>query len=112
MRVTPHIARAQGAGVDGGRYRGSSEVIFVEIDCRAHAGEGPFDRHDAHVLGGKLHLGVHRIHRPAHRHSLHFLLVAATTVPIATVCQGTFHCATTVLVFEGVDLPRGGCVSV
>src|SRR6266849_1278302 len=66
MRVAPLVVCALGAGVDPGRYGGGGEIIFVELDRCAHAGEGPFDSHDAHVLGGKLYLSVHRIHGPAH----------------------------------------------
>src|SRR5207302_8595075 len=111
MRVAPVVVRTQCAGVDRGLYGGSREIIFVEVDRRAQAGEGPFDSHDAHVLGGKLHLGVHWIHGPAHRHSP-FSVVADTTIPIATVCRSTFYSATTVLRFRRVDLVCGGPVSV
>src|SRR5712692_10644230 len=111
MRVAPLVMRAQRAGIDSRVYGGRSEIIFVEVDRCAQAGEGPFDSHDAHVLGGKLHLGVHRIHGPAHRHAP-FSVVADTTIPTATVCQGTFYFATTVLGFACVDLVCGGPVSV
>src|SRR5260370_31582319 len=39
-------------------------------------------------------------------------MVADTTISLATVCQGTFHSATTVLGFERVDPGCGGPVSV
>src|SRR6266849_7412059 len=111
MRVAPLVVRAQCAGVDRGRYGGGGEIIFVEVDHGLHARDLSLHGHDAHVLGGKLHLGVHRIHGPAHRHSP-CSIVADTTIPTATVCQGTFYCATTMLGFEGDDLVRGGPVSV
>src|SRR2546428_11875313 len=102
---------AQRAGVDRGFYGGSRKIVFFEINGRVHAGKGASNGHDTHVLGGKLHLGVHRIHRPAHRSSPCYI-VADTTLSAATVCQPTFHCATTVLRLEGVDPVRGGPVSV
>src|SRR5713226_2386261 len=105
------VMRAQRAGVDGGLDGGGGEIIFVEVDHGLHARDLSLHGHDAHVLGGKLHLGVHWIHGPAHRHSP-FPVVAYTTIPIATVCQGTFYSATTVLRFECVDLGCGGPVSV
>src|SRR5438552_7283150 len=103
MPVALLVVCAQRASVDSGLDGGSSEIFFVEVDRRVHAGEGAFDRHDAHVFGGKLHLGVHWIHGPAHRHSP-FCVVALTTIVAATVWQGTFHRATTVLRFRRVDL--------
>src|SRR5438309_5269904 len=40
--------------------------------------------------------------------ALHTVVVADTTLPAATVCQSTFHFATSVLRFRRVDLVRGG----
>src|SRR5437879_6124443 len=45
------------------------KIIFVEGDLRGQARESPFDGHDTHVLGGKLHLSVHRIDGPRHGRS-------------------------------------------
>src|SRR5216683_6182594 len=97
---------AQRAGVDRGFYGGSRKIVFFEVNGRVHAGEGASDGHDTHVLGGKLHLSMHRIHRPTHHHSP-FSLVADTTLAATIVCQPTFHCATSVLRFRRADLPRG-----
>src|SRR6266849_6619841 len=97
---------AQRAGVDRGFHGGSRKIVFFEINGRVHAGERALDGHDTHVLGRKLHLSMHRIHKPAHHHSP-FSVVADTTLAATTVCQPTFHCATSVLRFRRVDLPRG-----
>src|SRR5438128_6358063 len=102
---------AQRAGVDRGFHGGSRKIVFFEINGRVHAGEGASDGHDTHVLGRKLHLSMHRIHRPAHHHSP-FSLVADTTLAATTVCQTTFCFATTLLRFEYVDIARGRPVSV
>ena len=60
---------AQRAGVDRGLDGGSREIVLFEINGRVHAGEGALDGHNTHVLGGKLHLGVHRIDGPGHGRS-------------------------------------------
>src|SRR6266851_6014292 len=102
MPVALFVLRVQRSGVDSGHYGGSREIIFVEGDLRGEARESPFDGHDTHVFGGKLHLSVHRIDGPGHA-DLHLCSVAYTTVCYAIVCQATFCGATTLLGFEYVD---------